>query len=187
MKTMRILIVALAIMTAAKKVEARTGEKKILVAWYSWGGNTEAVARHIQELTGADVFVIEPEEPYSTDYRTCTEEAKSEINAGRSRTIKGRVPDLDRYDFVFLGTPNWWSTMAPPVLAFLAEHDLSGKTIAPFVTHGGGGESRCITDMKKNAPSALFLEGLVVSGNLAGSSKGQVEKWLEALNLPDSY
>lgn len=163
--------------------QAQTGGRKILVAWYSWGGNTEAVGKIIQQLTGADVFVIEPVEPYSTDYRTCTEEAKAEINAGRTRAIKGNVPDIGQYDVVVVGTPNWWSTMAPPVLSFLNGHDLAGKTVVPFVTHGGGREARCFSDMERAVPDAEFLKGFVVPGNRANGCKAEVERWLKETGL----
>ncbi|MCD8071816.1 MAG: NAD(P)H-dependent oxidoreductase [Alistipes sp.] len=161
----------------------QVGGKKILVAWYSWGGNTQAVGKFIQEATGADIFVIEPLEPYSPDYRTCTEEAKVEINAGRSRAIKGGVDNIGQYDIIILGAPNWWSTMAPPVLEFLRRHELSGKTVAPFVTHGGGRQARCVSDMGKAAPGANILKEFVVSGNRAGGSKADVEKWLQEIGI----
>lgn len=162
---------------------AGTGGSNILVVWYSWGGNTEAIGKFIRELTGADVFVIEPVEPYPTDYLECTKVAKSEINAGRPKEIKGNVPDIGRYDVVLVGTPNWWSTMAPPVLSFLNGHDLSGKTVAPFVTHGGGREARCFTDMQRAASGARVLKGLAVPGNRANGSKSEVERWLREIGL----
>ncbi|MCD8185100.1 MAG: hypothetical protein LUD68_01160 [Rikenellaceae bacterium] len=147
------------------------------------GGNTEAVGRHIGELTGADLFIIEPVEPYSSDYRTCTEEARAEIDAQRSRPIRAQVENIGQYDLVLVGTPNWWSTMAPPVLEFLRQHDLSGRQIAPFVTHGGGREARTFSDMEKAAPGAEFLPGFVVSGSRAASCQAEVRAWLDALGL----
>ncbi len=173
----------LAMAGSTYSTQARTPGKKILVAWYSWGGNTETVGNYIRELTDGDVFVIEPADPYPADYRECTEVAKTEINAGCKRAIKGPVPDLRDYDVVILGTPNWWSTMAPPVLSFLTESDLSGKTVAPFVTHGGGREARCFADMRANAAGAEFVRGFVVSGNRARSSKADVEAWLKETGI----
>ena len=168
--------------------------KKILIVYYSWseGKNTETLAKYIQEKTGADVFQIEAVKPYPSDYNKCIEVAKADINAGVKPAIKGSVKNIDDYDIIFVGTPNWWSTMAPPVLTFLTEYDLSGKTIVPFATHGGGGEARCFVDMEKVQPNANFLKGLTVRGHKPQAdidaairrSKG-VDNWLKEIGVID--
>ncbi|MCC8087951.1 MAG: NAD(P)H-dependent oxidoreductase [Rikenellaceae bacterium] len=179
-----IILIAVSVMTLNLNTSnAQDNGKKILLAWYSWGGNTETVGKYIQEITGADIFIIEPVEAYSTNYNECVEEARTEINAGSKRPIKGSVDNIDSYDIIIVGTPNWWSTMAPPVMTFLTDHDLSGKTIAPFVTHGGGREARCFSDMEKAVPQAKFLRGFVVSGNRVKTSKSDVENWLREIDI----
>ena len=112
---------------------------KVLVAYYSWGGNTKYAAAQIQKATGGTLFEIKPARPYPAEYRECTVQAKKEIQEGFRPELASRVEDIGKYDVIFIGSPNWWSTIAPPVAAFLASYDLSGKTVIPFVTHGGGG------------------------------------------------
>lgn len=141
------------------------------------------VGKYIQELTGADIFLIEPEIAYPTDYNECVDQAKKEINEGFKPKIKGGVADINSYDVIIIGTPNWWSTIAPPVLSFVDKYDFTGKTILPFVTHVGGREARCFTDMGKEMPESDFKKGFAVSGNSAKSSKQDVEKWLREAGI----
>ncbi|MDL2297229.1 NAD(P)H-dependent oxidoreductase, partial [Bacteroidales bacterium OttesenSCG-928-E04] len=111
----------------------KEGEKKILVVYYSWseGKNTETVARFIQKNTGGDIFEIIPVNDYPDDYQACVDQAKKEINEGFKPALKTKVENIESYDIIFIGTPNWWSTMAPPVATFLSEHNLKGKTVIP--------------------------------------------------------
>ena len=90
---------------------------KILVAYYSYSGNTRFAAEEIQKATGGTLFEIVPVKAYSPDYNECVAEAKKEIRAGVKPELKSVTPDLSKYDVIFVGTPNWWSTMAPPVLS----------------------------------------------------------------------
>ena len=99
-------------------------------------------AAQIQKATGGTLFEIKPVKPYPSEYRECTVQARKEIQEG-VRPERAKVEDMGKYDVIFIGSPNWWSTIAPPVASFLASYDLSGKTVIPFVTHGGGGMARC--------------------------------------------
>ena len=85
--------------------------------------------------------------------------------------------EFGKYDVIFVGTPNWWSTMAPPVLTFLSSCDFSGKTVIPFVTHGGGGMARCESDMRKACPAAAFGRGGAFSGGSIRNSAEALAKW----------
>ena len=127
--------------------EQNMANKKILVAYYSWSGNTKEVAEAIHEKVGGDIYRIETEQTYPEEYRATTAQAKREINEGFRPTLKGKVNNISQYDIIFLGSPNWWGTIAPAVSTFLADNNLSGKTIIPFITHGGGGEQNTITDL----------------------------------------
>lgn len=113
-------------------------DEKILVVYFSHSGNTRTVAEQITRSTGADLFEIQPQEAYPTDYHSVVNQAKKEINTNHRPALKNDVQDFDKYDIIFIGSPNWWSTIAPPVATFLERHDFSGKTIVPFMTHGGG-------------------------------------------------
>ena len=158
------------------KAEAEPG--KILVAYYSYSGNTRFAAEQIQKATGGTLFEIKPVKPYPADYNACVDQAKSEIRAGVKPELAEKVREFDKYDVIFVGTPNWWSTMAPPVLTFLTSSDFRGKTVIPFVTHGGGGMARCEQDMRKACPQASFVRGGAFSGSGIRNAEAALAKWV---------
>ncbi|MCC8173839.1 MAG: NAD(P)H-dependent oxidoreductase [Odoribacter sp.] len=176
-------VIIMGISVNFSKAQENFAGKKVLIAYYSWGGNTEAIANNIQKLTGGDIFKVEPVTPYPTVYNDCTKKAKEDIEAGYKPELKEKVSNIESYDIIFVGTPNWWSTIAPPIATFLTEHNLSGKTVIPFVTHGGGGKARCFSDMEKLASQATFLDGFIISGNSAKSAEKDVDKWLNGLSI----
>jgi flavodoxin len=162
----------------AETVRATAEPGKILVAYYSYSGNTRFAAERIQKATGGELFEIKPVIAYPADYNACVEQAKKEINAGTKPELAEKVKDFNQYEVIFVGTPNWWSTMAPPVLSFLSSYDFSGKVIIPFVTHGGGGMARCEKDMQKACPKASFGKGGAFSGGSIKSSEAALAKWV---------
>jgi flavodoxin len=97
--------------------------------------------------------------------------------------ITGQVENMDDYDVVFLGYPNWWGTMPTPVFTFLEDYDFSGKTIVPFCTHEGSGLGHSEKDLAKMCPTATVLKGLAINGSSVGSAKNSVSKWLEKFDL----
>ena len=126
---------------------ASEGEKKMktAVVYYSWSGNTRFAAETIAKKAGADLFEIKTEMPYSSNFQKCCDEAKPECQGKTLRAIKPIAGlDFAKYDIVFVGTPNWWGTMAPPVRTWVAQNKdaLKGKTVCLFQTHGGGGMQR---------------------------------------------
>lgn len=158
-------------------------DQKILIAYYSHSGNTQKVAEEIQAQIDGTLVEIKPEAAYPTDYNTVVEQAKKEINAGFKPAIETKIPDIDEYDIVFIGSPNWWSTNAPPIATFLSENDLSGKTVVPFCTHGGGGQAKTAKDVAALCPKATVLEGLSVSGNSAEKAQTSISNWLKKIGL----
>lgn len=156
---------------------------KALVVYFSWSGNTRAVAEEIQKQTGADLFELTPQTPYSRDYDTVLEVAKRERQEKARPAIAGSVGDLGKYDVVFLGFPNWWSDMPMLLYTFLESHSLAGKTIAPFCTSGGSGFSRTVEAIKAAQPNAKVLQGLHVGGSSATRSESAVAKWLGSVGL----
>lgn len=160
-----------------------TTEKKMLIIYYSWGGNTRHLAQEIQKATGADLVEITPDKAYPNDYQAVVDQAKKEINAGYKPTLKTKVNHIEQYDVIFIGSPNWWSTIAPPVATFLSDYDLSDKTIVPFMTHGGGRWGHSIADLKKLCPSSTFLEGYAVNGSRVKENSQEVTKWLRNIGL----
>lgn len=148
--------------------------KKILVAFYSYSGNTKKIAEKIQKQANADIFEIKTVNAYPAEYNEAVNQAKTEIAEGFKPGIRNHVNNIEVYDTVFIGTPNWWSTIAPPILTFLSANNWADKTIAPFITHGGGGEAGCSVDIKKNAPGARVLKAAAFYG-----AEGDTEKWVK--------
>jgi len=163
--------------------QAGTGKKKILVAYFSQTGNTREIANQIRNATGGDIFEILPAEPYTGDYQALVDKAQKEINAKYRPALKTKLEKIASYDVIFVGSPNWWSTIAPPVATFLTGYDLSGKTIAPFVTHGGGGMAQCADDVAALCPNSTVLQGLAVNGIAVKTAQEQVKKWLREIKV----
>ena len=162
---------------AAQKVETEPG--KILIAYYSWSGNTRFAAEQIQKLTGGTLFEIKPAKAYPSDYSACVDQAKQECRDEFKPELATKVDDFSKYDVIFVGTPNWWSTMAPPVRSFLAGYDFSGKTVIPFVTHGGGGMAHCERDMRRVCPKAAFGKGGAFSGSGIRNAEDVLSQWVD--------
>ena len=126
---------------------ANEGEKKMncAVVYFSWSGNTRFAAETVAKKADADLFEIKAKTPYNSDFNKCCDEAKPECYGKKLRPIKPVAGlDLAKYDVVFVGTPNWWGTMAPPVRTWVTQSKdaLKGKTVCLFQTHGGGGMQR---------------------------------------------
>ncbi len=156
-------------------------KKKPLVVYYSESGNTKKVADMIHNKVGGDIIRIEAATPYPDNYDALTRQAKKEQTQNARPAIKTKIPNIDEYDVIFLGYPNWWSSMPMPVFTFIEQNKLDGRTIAPFTTHGGGGLGHSIEDLKKECPKSKILKPLAVPGNRASGAAADVEKWLEGL------
>ncbi len=152
---------------------------RALVAYFSWGGNTEAAAQIVSDRTGGDLFRIENVEAYPSGYSETTRIAKQELRENSRPELKAHVENMDRYDTVFLGFPNWWGTIPMAVSSFLESHNLDGKTIRPFCTHGGGGIGRSEADIRKLCPGGRVANGLSISGSRAGSAGDDIDRWLK--------
>jgi flavodoxin len=155
----------------------------ILIAYYSHSGNTGKVAALIQKQVGGTLFAIEPETAYPEDYAKVVEQSKQEIPAGYKPPLKAKVPDLAGFDTVFVGSPNWLNTIAPPVATFLAENDLSGKKVAPFGTYGGGGLGMIAEDIAKLCPKSTVLEGAGFSKDGGAGGEAAIAEWLKKIGL----
>ncbi len=164
---------------AAEKVTIRP--EKVLIVYYSWSGNTRVAAEQIRKITGGTLFEIKTAKAYPAEYDACVEQAKKECRSGFCPELASKAGDLAKYDVIFLGTPNWWSTMAPPVRTFLTTENLSGKTIIPFVTHGGGGMANCERDMRKISPNTRFAKGGAFSGSGIRSAESAVKAWINQI------
>ena len=162
---------------------ANSQNQKVLVVYYSWGGNTRVVAEKLKAQLSADIVEIVPETAYPTDYSECVAQARKETKENSRPAIKTKVENLGDYDVILVGTPNWCSTIAPPVATFLEQNKFNGMKVALFVTHGGGGLSRCESDMRNIVSNAYFLKSGVFSGSNVASSDDDIAKWLKEIGL----
>jgi len=167
------------------QAQSSNSDKKILIVYYSWSnsGNTRNMAEKIKTETGADIFEIVPVKPYPRDYQACVDQAKTEINNKFKPEIKGEVTDFDSYDIIFVGSPNWWSTIAPPVATLLTSYNFSGKTIIPFMTHEGTRMGHSEKDIKDLCPKATVLKGLPIRGGAVNDALPDIQKWLKDLGV----
>lgn len=142
-------------------------------------GNTEVVAGMIQEITGGDMFKIDTVRDYPADYTQTTKVAQDELSAKARPELTAKVDNMDEYDTIILGYPNWWGSMPMAVYTFLEEYDFSGKTILPYCTHEGGGLGGTEREIARECPKATVRSGLSILGTNAGSAKKSVESWLK--------
>ena len=170
-------------MTTSGAETQTDGDGNILIAFFSWGGNTRGVAEEIQAQTGADLFEIELVNPYSTDYNTVLDQAQHDQNIQARPELSKHVEDFEQYDTILLGYPNWWASIPMPIASFLEEYDFAGKTIIPFCSHGGGRFGQSLTAIAKLAPDATMGEGLSIHYSGGSSLSADVEAWLELNNI----
>ena len=166
-------------------VFANEGKKKMktAVVYFSWSGNTRFSAETIAKKTSADLFEIKAEKTYNSDFGKCCDEAKPECQGKTLRPIKPiEGLDLAKYDVVFVGSPNWWGTMAPPVRTWVTQSKdaLKGKTVCLFQTHGGGGMQRVGKDFAEViGDAAKVLPPKAFSGSSIKSSVTALEAFVD--------
>lgn len=146
-------------------------------------GNTEVVAKKIQGLTGSDMFQIKTTKAYPEDYTETTTVAQEEKRKNARPELAETMSNMDSYEVIYLGYPNWWGTMPMAVFAFLESYDFSGKTIIPYCTHEGSGMGSSEGDIKKLCPQAKVLAGLGILGGSVAKADKAVANWLEKLAL----
>ena len=157
--------------------DSRSGGN-VLIAYFSWSGNTRGIAEEIQRQTGADLFEIKLMEPYSTDYNTVLDQAQRDQNAQARPELSTHVEDMSKYDTIILGYPNWWASIPMPIASFLEEYDFSDKTIIPFCSHGGGRFGQSLTAITKLVPNAVLREGLAINYSGGSEMPDDVAAWL---------
>ncbi len=141
-------------------------------------GNTKVVAEKIREITGGDLFEIDTVKSYPLDYTEATHVAKDELNANVRPELSASLDNIDSYERVYLGYPNWWGTMPMAVFTFLESCDFSGKTIMPFCTHEGSGMGYSEQDIKKLCRNARVMPGLAIRGSSVANADSQLANWI---------
>ena len=153
---------------------------KALVAYFSASGVTEKLAKRVAAVANADLFEIEPAEPYTTadlDWTNKKSRSSVEMNDPKSRpAVASHVSNMADYDTIFLGFPIWWYIAPTIVNTFLEEYDLAGKTIVCFATSGGSGMGKTAKSLEPSAPGATIVSGEVMNG----ASEARVASFVEA-------
>ncbi len=145
-------------------------------------GNTEIVAKMIQELTGADLFEVERKEPYPQEYRACVAQAREETLSNARPEPRAYPEGMEEYDTIFLGYPNWCGTMPMVLFTFLEHYDMTGKKICPFCTNEGSKMGRSVQDIRQLCPASIVEEGLSVHGAEAADSLNLVQAWVKEVS-----
>ena len=177
----------------ANSTNVQTGGSHMLVAYFSLAGeqygvgvieegNTSIIAHMIAEQTGADLFEIEAVTPYPTSHSELLDVSRQEMADNARPEIAGTVDNMDDYDTIFIGYPNWWGDMPMIVYNFLESYDLSGKTIVPFCTHGGSGLSNTESTIA-DITGGTMKDGFAIPGTTAqndrDAARSQVTQWLK--------
>ncbi len=153
---------------------------KALIVYYSYSNATRSLAEDIAIITDGDIRELIPEKPYSFTYNGATKEVRNEIERGYCpKLLSGNEPVTD-YEYIFIGTPNWFKSFAPPILSFLRSVDLDGKTIIPFCTHGGGGFGQIEVNISKECPNLKLLPGFESTGDIDDK---KVENWIDGMKI----
>lgn len=170
-----------AIMPAA--AQDQPARSTSLVAYFSRTGNTRVIAHQIQRSRSADIFEIVPAVPYPDDYEQTVAQARQETADGFQPELQAKVQNIGRYDTIYLGFPIWGMTAPPVNRSFLAAHDLRGKTIVPFITHGGYGTGSSLAVLAEHAPEARITEAFVMEADQERRTLEQVTGWLGGLTF----
>lgn len=163
---------------AQEPEQLRSGAGKTLVAYLTRSGNTRVIAGTLQRALGADLFEIRPARPYPEDYEQHVAQATRERASGFEPPLANRVDNIAAYGIVFLGFPIWGGTAPPPIRSFLKAHDLRGKTLRPFITHGGYGIGNGPAVLATHATGTVIAEPFVMEADQERRTLNQVRDWL---------
>ena len=173
------------VIIATEQTHIVSSEGRVLIAYFSWGGNTRGIAQEIQRQTGADIFEITLVTPYSSDYNTVLMQAQRDQHDQARPELEGHIDNMSDYDVILLGYPNWWASIPMPIASFLEEYDFTGKTIIPFCSHGGGRFGQSLTAIAKLAPDAEMGIGLAINYSGGAAMPDNVAAWLSANGIRD--
>lgn len=163
-------------------VDAVAGASRAIVDGELFG-NTEYIAKVIQEATGGDLFIIKTAHQYPGTHKELIDFAKKEIDTKARPKLSTHINNLNEYDVIFIGFPNWWYDMPMPIYTFFEEYDFSGKTIIPFCTHGGSRFSDALKTIADLEKEATVIRGLPISRDNIAEAKPSVLTWLQTIGM----
>ena len=171
-------LAANAVASPARASAQPAANSKTLVAYFSRSGNTRVIAGQLRRIFGADLFEIQPAQPYPEDYDETVRQAQRERESGFEPPLRETVPQLGSYDTVFLGFPIWGTSAPAVVRAFLSRHDVAGKKLVPFVTHGGYGLGDSLAVLARHAPGAKLAPEFSLRADAERETQTRVKQWL---------
>lgn len=154
------------------------GRPRTLVAYLSRSGNTRVLAGVIHRAEPSDLYEIRTARAYPDDYFETVEQARQQRDSGELPALQAPLPSMAQYDKLYLGFPIWGETLPAPVRSFLAQLDLNGKTVVPFITHGGYGVGKSTADLAKRAKGAKLQQPLVMEADQERRTTTEVLQWL---------
>ncbi len=152
--------------------------QKILIVYFSWSGNTRKIAEKIHAKVGGDLVELKTVTPYSSDYNTVLDQARKEQSQQARPALRTRIENIEQYNIIILGYPNWWASIPMPIATFLETYDLSGKKIIPFCSNGGGRLGQSVSAIAKLAPDSEMLEPLAVQYGGVANLDSEIDRWL---------
>ncbi len=178
-----LIIAAAGLGTAA--AQSADGAHHILIAYFSWSGNTRHIAETLHGLLpNSDLFEIAPKTPYTSDYGEVLKVAQNEQNAEARPEIAEKVEKMDSYDTVFIGYPLWWYTTPMIIKSFLEQYDLKGKTIIPFCSHGGAKFAHSLEVFEHYYPDESRInDALAIAGSGGSGLDKTLTDWLAKLKI----
>jgi flavodoxin len=170
--------------------EESVRDKKSLVIYFSRAGenysvgnikkgNTQVIAEYISEITGATLFKVETLKGYSQNYKTCCDEALKEKNENARPQLNKYLDNIDEFEVIYIGYPNWWGTMPMAMFTQLEKLQFTGKIIKPFCTHEGSGLGSSERDIKSVCVGGKVMSGLAIQGSTVHNAKEKVANWIK--------
>lgn len=160
-----------------------SGDKKVLVVYFSHTGNTRTIAGYIHETVKSDLVEIKTVDTYTDDYDTLLEQTRKEVASEYCPPLTTKIEDIASYDVVFVGYPIWVETAAPPIRTFLTIHDLTGKTVVPFCTSGTSSAEASYRLVRSLCPQSTVLEGIQIRRGTYDTAYDRVMAWLQKLGI----
>lgn len=163
-----------------------SGDKKVLVVYFSHTGNTRTIAGYIHETVKSDLVEIKTVETYTDDYDTLLEQIRKEVASEYCPPLTTKIENISSYDVVFIGYPIWVETAAPPIRTFLTIHDLTGKIVVPFCTSGTSSAETSYRLVRSLCPHSTVLDGIQIRRGTYDTARERVAGWLRQIGIVES-
>lgn len=160
-----------------------SGDKKVLVVYFSHTGNTKTIAGYIHETVKSDLAEIETVDTYTDDYDTLLAQIREEVATKYCPPLTTKIGNISSYDVIFIGYPIWVETAAPPIRSFLTTHDLAGKTVVPFCTSGTSSAEASYRLVRSLCPQSTVLEGMQIRRGTYDTAYDRVIEWLQKIGI----